>query len=336
MFDYQKISSDLVKDLPERTRDIINRRFGLSKNLLSALSDSVRMEREPLEKIGKDYGITRERVRQIENDGLKKIKKKAGSYGKVFRDFEKKIDEFGGFKKEDIFLASLGKGGKANHVFFLLNIGDSFFRFSENENFYSFWTKDPKNLDYAEKVVGAFYDVLEKEKRPLALRECDSLVSFATDQKFISSIELSKNIYQNKEGLLGLKSWPEINPRGIKDKAYSVLKKEEKPLHFTSITELIGQSALSQTVHNELIKDPRFVLVGRGIYALGEWGYQPGEVKDVIIDIFKKSKKPLSKEEIIERVLRKRIVKRNTVLQNLSNKKYFSRNFEGKYIVNEE
>ncbi len=336
MFNYQKISSDLTKSLPQRTKDVIERRFGLREEPSFDFTGSVRIKRESLESIGKDYGITRERVRQIENDGIKKIRSKIKDYNYVSQAFEEKIGEFGGFKKEDIFLNSLTGKNNLNHVFFFLSATDNFFRFSENEDFHSFWTKDPNHFDYAKEVVSAFHNTLDREKKPLALQECHELVSMATDQKVASSLEISKHIHQSNDGYIGLKDWPEINPKGIKDKAYLVLKKEGKPLHFTSVAKLIDDSALPQTVHNELIKDDRFVLVGRGIYALKEWGYKPGEVKDIILEILKKSKKPLDKEEIIDRVLKQRIVKKNTVLQNLSNKKFFKRDSEGRYIINKQ
>ena len=120
----------------------------------------------------------------------------------------------------------------------------------------------------------------------------------------------------------------------MKDKAYLVFKKENKPLHFTEVASLID-SALPQTVHNELIKDSRFVLVGRGIYALKEWGYERGYVKDVIFKVLKSAQKPLDREEILEKVLEQRIVKKNTVLLNLSNKNYFLRTSEGNYTIKE-
>jgi len=71
--------------------------------------------------------------------------------------------------------------------------------------------------------------------------------------------------------------------------------------------------------------------VGRGTYALAEWGYLPGEVKEVIFRILKEEKKPLKKEEILKKVLEQRLVKENTILLNLSNKKYFLKDSLGRY-----
>ena len=51
-------------------------------------------------------------------------------------------------------------------------------------------------------------------------------------------------------------------------------------MHFKEVAEAIsktfGKKTHYATCHNELIKDSRFVLVGRGMYALAEWGYQAG------------------------------------------------------------
>jgi hypothetical protein len=85
-------------------------------------------------------------------------------------------------------------------------------------------------------------------------------------------------------------------------------------------------------VHNELIKDSRFVLIGRGIYAMREWGYQEGTIKNVIKDILSKSEKPLGKEEILEKVMKIRKVKKATVMINLNNKREFAKN-NGLYCI---
>jgi len=118
-----------------------------------------------------------------------------------------------------------------------------------------------------------------------------------------------------------------------------VLKREGKPMHFTEIAKLIGKlpsvsrDILPESVHNEVIRNNRFVLVGRGIYALKKWGYESGTVKEIIVNILKKSKKSLSKEEVIEKVLEQRQVKESTVALNLQNKKLFEKDKKGKYSL---
>src|SRR3989338_8041463 len=111
--------------------------------------------------------------------------------------------------------------------------------------------------------------------------------------KLFLPINLSKEINKNIFGEVGLVSWPSVKPRGVRDKAYLVVKRDGKPKHFRDIAKLINSTGFSnrkanvQTVHNELIKDSRFVLVGRGTYGLTEWGYKAGTVKDVLVDLLR-------------------------------------------------
>jgi hypothetical protein len=119
------------------------------------------------------------------------------------------------------------------------------------------------------------------------------------------------------------------------------LFKHGKPLHFQQVAIAIDQSgfrgkkkAHPQTVHNELIKDgERFVLVGRGLYALKEWGYTPGTVRDVIEDVLKKEPKGMHKDAIVQAVLARRFVKENTIMLNLQNKSYFKKGENGTYYL---
>ncbi len=321
MFRYKEACEDLISVLPERTKNIICRRFGFSKN-----------KRETLEAIGKSYKVTRERVRQIEKDGVSQAKKGIERYPDIFNYFNETIDKFGGLKREDLFLDILAKDESVkNSVVFLLNMSDSISRIPENKEFNAIWIKDHNSLFKAKELISDVKKSLQKKKELLSPKEIAANRGIP-EEILVSYLEISKEIVQNKEGYFGLYKWPEINPRGIRDKAYIVLKKKGEPLHFREIASSLGNNANPQTTHNELIKDPVFVLVGRGVYALSEWGYTPGEVKEVIRGILKKEG-ALAKNDIINRVSSQRIVKKNTIIQNLSNKKYFVRTPDGKYTT---
>jgi hypothetical protein len=139
---------------------------------------------------------------------------------------------------------------------------------------------------------------------------------------------------------MGLSTWPEVNPKTVKDKIKLILSQEKKPIHFKDITEMIGnlpqkRNLHPQTIHNELIRNQEFVLVGRGYYALKNWGYNPGRVRDVIYQALSVSEGGLSKDEIVNFVLNQRMVKESTVLLNLQNKKFFKKDKEGKYKIKE-
>ena len=331
---YSKISKELLRDLPPRVKEVVSRRFGLGTG-----------QEETLEAIGKSHGITRERVRQIERTGISKIKEKADQYRKIFDCIISYLKNNGGLKREDILLSQLGDKRFQPQVSFLLNINDQFSYFPENDRFFSFWAVSDDAENKAQKIIASLVKKLEEKKEPFPL---DEIYKIYPDKKYLdlpafnSFIEISKDIEQGIDNLYGLSYWPSVRPRGLKDKAFLALKKEGKPLHFRQIASAIDNLNFSnnfdkkgktvfQTVHNELIKDPRFVLVGRGIYALSEWGYVPGYVKDVIFKVLKDKKKPQTKEEIVREVLKQRFVKESTIFLNLQNKKYFLRDSNSKY-----
>jgi len=147
-------------------------------------------------------------------------------------------------------------------------------------------------------------------------------------------LALSKNIGKNALGDWGKSHSSNIKTKGMRDYAFLVIRKHGSPIHFRDVAKQIGtmfnKKAHVATTHNELIKDKRFVLVGRGLYALREWGYAPGVVRDVIADVLKKNG-PMAKEQIIEKVMKERYVKENTIVVNLQNPKYFKRDNDGKY-----
>jgi hypothetical protein len=313
---YKKICKDLISDLKDREKEVILRRFGLEGR-----------KKETLQSIGNSFGITRERVRQIEDAALKKIRSKIEKHRRIFDEFLNYFKKFGDLRKEEKILEELG-GNEKNELVFLLSLDRRFLRFNQNKEFYSLWTTNLNSLEKAKSLIFSICKKFEREKKLMNLNEISS--EFKIKEKLLEGfLEISKRIQKNKKGLYGLREWPEINPRGIRDKAYLIFKELKRPLHFTEVAKMI-EGANLKSIHNELIKDERFVLIGRGIYALKEWGYFPGEVKDVIFK-FLKEEGPLTKEEILERIKKQRVVKKDTVLINLA--KHFERDEKGRYRI---
>ena len=153
-----------------------------------------------------------------------------------------------------------------------------------------------------------------------------------------SYLEISKRIQPNVFNEYGLTEWPEVSPRGVRDRAYLVVRRSQKPRHFSEISDLINQAkftsrrAYVQTVHNELIKDKRFVLVGRGLYALSEWGYTPGTVREVLKQVLQ-DRGPLTKDEVLAETLKRRVVRPNTILLNLQTSDAFTKLEDGRYTL---
>ncbi len=335
---YEKMVSEALKNVSnQRTRDIISLRFGLKDG-----------QRKTLEEIGQKYGITRERVRQIEEVAFSDLKRSESinALKPSFSFVDNFLNQEGGVAREERLLSSL-TGTDSSHpargaVYFALTLGQPYQRFVESDKFYPLWANSKDALNQADKLVNFLVKKIENGEKVISssqiLDYSKELNKKINKRTLDSYLDATKQISQNNFGYFGLSKWPEINPRGAKDKAYIVLKEQGRPLHFREVSDLINVANLgsnlaqSQTVHNELIKDPRFILVGRGTYALKEWGYQPGTIKDVIIQTLKENG-PMAKEEILGKVLESRMAKTNTVLINLQNKKYFAKSSDGKYVL---
>ncbi|MDZ4241184.1 MAG: hypothetical protein U1D31_03635, partial [Patescibacteria group bacterium] len=231
-----------------------------------------------------------------------------------------------------------------NHIHFLLVVGEHFTRYKEDDHFKTRWHVDN---ELAEQVHGSLKKLYENLSDDDLISDPDFIESFLEQlhelaEKYKSDeimkrwLSLSKKIGRNPLGEWGKSSSSNINARGMRDYAFLVIRKHGSPIHFRevaeAITKIFNKKAHVATTHNELIKDSRFVLVGRGLYALSEWGYMSGVVKDVIRKVLEKNG-PLTKQEIIDKVLKERYVKENTIVVNLQNPKFFKKDTQGRYAL---
>jgi len=333
--DIQKTVASLLKDVVVRNRDIVTRRFGLKNG-----------KKETLESIGRGYGITRERVRQIEDFSLKQLSKLSDGNANVvfYVNWTRELLESKGgvLLEKDLFKAFSGQESDSPtnaSLLFILSVDNSSVRFPENEEYQPFWASDPSKLDSFKNSAAMLVKTLEKTGNVVPSSELADFAKRNSLDNLEACLSISKLVNKNIFEQVGLISWSEVKPRGVKDKAYLVLKRNNSPKHFVEIARLINEVNFSnkkaniQTVHNELIKDSRFVLVGRGMYALSEWGYSAGTVKDILVDILKKSSKPMLKASLIAKVKDARIVKENTIVLNLQDSKTFSKKDDGTYVL---
>jgi len=331
------VSKRLLSVLKDRSLDVIANRYGLSDDA----------EKKTLEAIGKKYGITRERVRQIENAAISTIKKSEAMKAElpVFEELENSIKSLGHIlHEEDLFNHLSSDKKNHNHLNFYLVLGDAFTQHKEDEYFKTRWSIKHEVVDKIHEALHNLYKSLSIED---LVTESEIINRFLEQVKDISDehkneellkrwLALSKKIAKNPLNEWGRAESKNIKTRGVKDYTFLVLRKHGEPMHFRevadAITKMFNKKTLAATTHNELIKDPRFVLVGRGKYALREWGYKPGIVRNVIKDILT-ANGPMTKEEVVNAVLKERFLKRNTILVNLQNSKYFKKLPDGKYIV---
>jgi len=335
-FKPKQVTKSLLTTIPPRARDVIIGRFGLEDT----------PERKTLESIGNTYGITRERVRQIENFALATLKKsdafaKAAPALKELRDI---LNSMGGIMSEEEFLEHISSDKTVqNHVTLFLVLSDEFTKHKEDNIFKHRWSVDDTMASEVHAVLHSLHKefsendlVPEKELIERFLDRMHADPKRKNEHTAKRWLGISKVLGKNTLGDWGVASSPNISARGIRDYAFLVIRRHGSPMHFTEVAKNIqstfGKKAHVATCHNELIKDKRFVLVGRGLYVLSEWGYTGGVVKDVIRHVLEKEG-PLTKAEIVEKVMKERYVKENTILVNLQNAKYFKKDKDGKYHV---
>lgn len=331
----------LLGVLDARSKDVITRRYGLRDG-----------QPETLEGIGREYGITRERVRQIQSQAKKAISEFGDKLEPVKGVYHNIFLEHGGILTENHAAIVIQEKLRQDNltqaaVAFFLDLLPPYQYVTRHSIFAPHWQNPELVLGEADQVMGVAKRVMLDSAKPTGEEELIERIRTAieaSEDKLPSAVikaylTASREIQKTPFGEWGLAGWPETNPRGVGDKAYAVLRRHGEPEHFTRITEMINESSFDhkkanpQTVHNELIKDERFVLVGRGLYGLAEWGFVAGTVADVIERILKEAKKPLAKEEVVNGVLNQRQVKKNTILLSLQNHKRFSRVEGNKYTI---
>ena len=345
---YAGLVDSLLANLPDREREVLQRR--------NALSDIA--EAHTLEQIGNDFNITRERVRQIEKEGLKKLnsldydkaKLPISDLQAIILDY---LKSYGGIMAEDHLkekLLSEDKADEANALDFILAniLGAKFNRLDDLNDYQIIWKLDNVDLDQALEIVGVLKDLISDQGNPMHLED---LAAKFKDHKHFQTVDqmsgenivileallrLRRDIDKNILEQWGLINWNTITPKRMTDKAYLIMLKEGKPLHFVQVADLINQANFDRkqahpaTVHNELILDDKYVLVGRGIYALKEWGYKEGTVADIIAQILKE-KGPTTKNELTDEVLKQRVVQKTTITLALMDKDQFGRLADGRY-----
>ena len=322
----------------EREREIIKRRFGLYER------------KETLEQIGELLGITRERVRQLEKAILIRIKMVAerGELPDVTsceKVIIRTLSDMGRVAKlhelTDKLLGKKSNSRERAHIAFIAELSPNLTVINETDNYENGVAiaeyGDEKKI---KKQIEEIIKTIKTNKKPLTIEELHEKLNYEHPNHVQALAQISKHLAHLKD-VWGLAKWPTVNPKNIRDKIFVILENKKQPMHFSEIAEEIQKSDFSrkavttQAIHNELIKDKRFVLIGRGIYALDTWGFKRGTVADIITSVLQEAGEPLYRDEIVKRVLEKRKVKETTVLLNLQSKKEFKRIAKATYTLAE-
>ena len=334
----EQIVNDILGTIDrEREREIVSRRFGLFDR------------KETLEQIGELLGITRERVRQLEKAVVARLKAQGESgqlphVQEVQEAFVAAINEMGKVVRVqdlgNVFTEENTKIDQAR-VAFLALLCPELIVIDDNDHFHHAvgitTHHDEKKI---KELVTKLIDAIKQHGEPAEITVFAEKAGNKDAKHAESLASISKHL-ATLNSRWGLIKWPMVNPKNIRDKIYVILKEHGKHMHFNEIAEAIKDSdfkrkdVTTQAIHNELIKDKRFVLIGRGIYALKEWGYKKGTVADIIEDVLKKANEPLHRDEIVKRVLDSRYVKETTILLNLQGKPQFKRVAKATYTLAE-
>lgn len=335
-FSPYKVVKEASKDLKENEQKVVSGRFGIDET------------RKTLSAIGKELKLSRERIRQIEKEALRKlaihiVEQESSFIEQITSSFK----ESGGISSHDkiaekFLEESINKNiNEFNALNLIFYLTPELKKIDKTRELEESWILASITKNDVVKVINDWVSHLEKTKKPLALEVLLKANPNHTKYEitFLSELPyISKKLVKTETGYIGLSSWPEVNPKNVRDKIYFILKREGKPLHFDLIAKKINEQNFSNkkvvkaTVHNELIADDRFVLVGRGIYALSEWGYKPGTVEEVIKQVLS-MKNEMKAEEIVDEVLKQRSVKRNTILINLQTKSDFKKIGKDSYAL---
>lgn len=334
--DLDNIVKDVLNTIDrEREREIVSRRFGLFDR------------KETLEQIGELLGITRERVRQLEKAVVTKLKltgKELPHIQKVEGSLAAQLKEIGHVAKTSDLAFRVSKDNPKigqSRIAFLAHLSPGLAVIEDSDNFFHSIGLTAKHSEkqireHVENIVESIKKIGGPTDIPTIAKQVGN-----SDHKHVEALaSVSKNV-ASLHGRWGLVKWPMVNPKNIRDKIYVILHDNKKPMHFSEIAESIKKSdfkrkdVTTQAIHNELIKDGRFVLIGRGIYALKEWGYKKGTVADVISEVLRKEGGPLHRDEIVRWVLKSRQVKETTILLNLQGKPQFKRVAKATYTLAE-
>lgn len=323
----------------EREREIITRRFGLYDR------------RETLEQIGELLGITRERVRQLEKAILIRLKiaaeeGKTDTVSSLEKVFTRTLSELGRVARvADLADKLYGKTTNQQeraHVAFIATLAPGLTVIDENDHYFNgVGISEYGDEKKYRSQIDAIVDLIKKAGEPQTIEQLHDQLSYEHPSHVGALASISKHL-AHLSNTWGLTKWPTVNPKNIRDKIFVILSDNKKPMHFSEIAKSIKSSSFkrkdvtTQAIHNELIKDGRFVLIGRGIYALDNWGYSKGTVSDIITKVLKDSKEPLHRDEIVKRVLKSRQVKETTILLNLQSKAQFKRVAKATYTLEEE
>ncbi len=325
---FSELMTRLLGLLTEKERDVIQRRFSLDGR-----------SKETLDKIGQGYSITRERVRQIEAVALTKLARISmdPSMQKIHKLAFSVLEEHGKVMAEDVLVSTMlkslsnTKNVESNAMKLAMKVSSQLIKQEKNQFYRTFWRTSDISLLSVKDCISNIKKILKKKKDVMNIDAISKILAPNYSKSMINSVLQIDWEFKPTEDGWGLTSWRHINPRSIKDKIMIIFKELGKPLHFNEVINHVIEDfkakkmVTHQAIHNELIRHDEFVLVGRGLYALEEWGLPSGTVCDLIQSVLVENDGPMKRQDIIKAVLEKRDIRLGTISLNLQKYPFFKR-----------
>ena len=327
--DFDMLMKRLLGLLSKKEKDVIERRFAIGYT-----------QKETLDRIGKRYSVTRERIRQIESVAIQKLIRISQDKSiRVLHELaQQTLETHGGAMFEDLLISDMLKhidepsSVDINSLKFTLKVSRSVQKQEKNQFHRTFWHINEIAAPAVKLAMKDIKKFLSQQKTIQSFEAISSALGEKHPEELLrSAMHIDWNFMEVENSQWGLTSWRFINPRSIKDCIQIVLKNNEKPMHFSDIMKAITtdfpdrKRVTPQASHNELIRHNEFVLVGRGLYGLREWGLAAGTVCDLIRSVLMENNGPMKRQEIIQKVLDKRDVRLGTISLSLQKYPFFKR-----------
>ncbi len=295
----------------DRTKEVIQRRYGL-----------VSGEKETLEEIGTKYGLTRERIRQIQVKAKKRLNHLTNLSKKPIINIVEDLIRNNGWIISDVeadkLIPTVFRGLNFDGSSLLDLLKD--LGWIQNHEIGDVLYYSPK---FGKVLLGNLMDsiikILKKKQLPLRIDEIIeeheelkkiNIENFNATNFVLRSCHIDPRIEEKVSGRYGLYIQSNRTMNLWVPLMVQVLETEETPLHFTEISEKVNDLLLDTShkldqrrAHAILVQKNIFAHVGiRGMYGLTSWGLRKESTTELVTEYIKSAGFPVHIEQIYDYV----------------------------------
>jgi DNA-directed RNA polymerase delta subunit len=295
---------------------------------------------KPMQQIGKEFDMSRERIRQILNKSLTKVRRLLSQHSElesIIEQARELVKENNFMMKEEDLINKLLDNKvwlDYNELLLILSSDYDLYYIHRNKRFIKFFYIEPVFEELLNDIHDTIYSLIKENKAPISedkifykmknlfsskFQRNQSIKDVLDNEDFYKNIILLSRYLYTLDGLVWFATHAEVNPKTMKLKIEYVLSQAGSPLHYEEIAKRVKdtfnlESIKVPTIHNELVKNKEFINVGMWTYGLASWGYNGENTLEAIKAILAKAWRPMKTSEIAKEVLKERLVKEVTIL----------------------